>query len=434
MSSDQTKSASEASKNANGQFDFGSAKKVNEGDAKVMPVLNKTAKRMQSNYDPVEMRAISNSKDDGATYYDKNGNKGTMKQYNNESYFQDDSTQFDFDVAGAINDKLENGGRVEFTQKESEFISSMGGDGRGGEVNMNTSSIAGMTNAAMVTSLGEEVADSPGTYKVGNNTFVTGMDKSTAQGILATQGISDVRSESGQVVFGQRGVQKRPNPLLAETSHAGGKVIGRYNMGIGTKKANAPKSFESDGNKGGTLTFANQQSAAQYMMSNGNVGMAERILSAGKGKTEVSDIHSFNNTKSGFSISFNGKNLQAQGMSMGLSQDGTNMFVASQDRNVKNPFEINRNDPEVSNEDENVSTLGHRSNVRVLDNVEDTILQPMELTNGDNYDTSSLYENELSGPNYDYLPSGSNNYLTDYNDNDPVVWNSDDFDDLGNNN
>jgi hypothetical protein len=219
-----------------------------------------------------------------------------------------------------------------------------------------------MTNAAMITSLGTAVEGSPGTYTYGNNTFVTGMDKSTAQGILTTQGISALRETSdGMVRFGQRSVVAegykqhpilrhfgapseelvaKPQSLLAETSHVGGKTIGRYDMGIGTKATNAPVSFTADGKRGGSLTFASQQSAAQFMMANGNVGMASAILGAGKGHSDVSDIHSFDNSQSGFTINFNGAQLQEQGMALGLSQDGQSMFVSSSDRHVRNPFDL----------------------------------------------------------------------------------------------
>ena len=366
MTDAQVKEAQQGASKATGQFDFGSAKKVGTEADRVMPAMGeggiKTAKHAKQGVNDLHMAMVQRhgermaGSSDDVTYYDSEGNAGSFKTYKGEDYFMENSETFSADVGAKVQEQLQNGGRVEYEQSGAAFAQSLGGTKEGTTVQMNTNDIAGMTNAAMITSLGTAVEGSPGSYTYAGNTFVTGMDKSTAQGILTTQGISAVRETSdGMVRFGQRSVvaeavkgHKRrpdtvvakPQPLLAETSHVGGKTIGRYDVGIGTKAPNAPVSFTADGKRGGSLTFASQQSAAQFMMANGNVGMASAILGAGKGHSDVSSIHSFDNSQDGFTINFNGAQLQEQGMALGLSQDGQSMFVSSSDRHVRNPFDL----------------------------------------------------------------------------------------------
>lgn len=362
MEQGQVQAATSGASKATGKFDHGSAAKVGKGN-NVMPAMSTQVARhaepgeadgkndlhmaMVQEYGEKKAKTSAN-----ATYYDSEGKTGSFKTYNGEDYFIRDGASY-ANIDTAIADRLERGEFVDYQQRQEEFVQSMakqGTEGANGTITMPTTSIAGMTNAAMVTALGKQIDGHPGTYQFGGKTWETGMSKQTAEGVLRTQGISVPTTQQGSggtfVQYSQRGGERTTTtPFLAAASQSNGTMIGRYDLNIGatSAKSPAPQSFAADGKGGGTLTFASQGQAAQYMMSHGNIGMAEQILKAKDGSHQVSDIHTFNNTSSGFSISFNGQEMQKQGMSMGTSQDGQSIYVSSAGREVPNIFDLDAN-------------------------------------------------------------------------------------------
>ena len=380
MSEDQVKSATSGASKATGKFDFGAAKKVGKAEDRVMPAIQKTARHAKEGVDDVHMAKVqrdgSRMRDtsDKVTYYDQNGTEGSFRTYKGQDYFMEKGAQFSDDVGAQVRKTLEAGGRVEYEQERAAFATSMATSATRNEetgvMDMKQGSVGEMTNAAMVTALGKQVEGQPGVYSFAGQTWNTGMDKQTATGILQSQGISAVKdNKDGSVSFSQRQVlasaystqrtkgadgektttttaYARP-PLLAETSYSGGKAIGRYDLGIATNQPNAPTAFIPDKRTGGgSLTFASQNAAAQYMLSHGYSNMAQQILNTEQGKSNSQGIHTFQHTDNGFAIQFNGDAMQKQGMSLGTSRDGTSLYVSAHGNQVANPFAMSAPSPE----------------------------------------------------------------------------------------
>lgn len=409
MSEDQVKSATSGASKATGKFDFGAAQKVGKAEDRVMPAIQKTARHAKEGVDDVHMAKVqrdgSRMRDtsDNVTYYDQNGTEGSFRTYKGQDYFMEKGAQFSDDVGAQVKKTLEAGGRVEYEQERAAFATSMATSATRNEetgvMDMKQGSVGEMTNAAMVTALGKQVEGSPGVYSFAGQKWNTGMDQKTATGILQSQGISAVQeNKNGSVSFSQRQVlasgystqtTKGPDgektttttaharpPLLAETSYGGGKAIGRYDLGIATGQPNAPTAFIPDRKTGGgSLTFASQSAAAQYMLSHGYSNMAQQILNTEQGKSNSQGIHTFQHTDNGFAIQFNGELMQKQGMSIGTSRDGTSMYVSSQGNQVANPFAVSAPSPESTASETDEIPQSSTSHVPTQGSSTDAILE-----------------------------------------------------------
>ena len=237
-----------------------------------------------------------------------------------------------------------NNGLV-FEQRSADFsngIASKYGTGPSGVVDMTTAQMGEDTNgayvdAAMIASIGEQTGD--GVYKVGNHTFNTGLTKESASQILQARGINGLKHTQDMMSYHQHNAPLTNRSLADVRQGSNGHPLAQYSTGIG--KAGGPSSWTADGNGGGTMSFASRQAAATYFQAQGNTSMAHEIATMKADTAHVRGAHTFDDTGSGFSISFNGQELKAQGMKMEIGSNGQDMFVSSFDGETKDPFALN---------------------------------------------------------------------------------------------
>jgi hypothetical protein len=284
-------------------------------------------------------QAVYGSKDNGYVAVDAKFDKSGAIDANAT---RDAQVQY---LAGYVQSQTATNEGVQYEQKESSYLAGIKKEytETNGVYDLTGGDTKTTTDAAMLSSLGTEVGEKgSGVYEFGGQKFNTGMSQEQAREVLHTRGISGVHTEANdngtnQVVYSQH-TPTSNNQMLESTSRAhNGNAIAKYNTNIGS--ANGPQSWTTDGQGGGTMTFANQNAAARYFQQSGNIQLAESISSAKQGKDISDGVRTVSVGNGGqVSINFNGRALAEQGIKMQNSDDGKDMYVSSSDNTFKDPF------------------------------------------------------------------------------------------------
>ena len=194
----------------------------------------------------------------------------------------------------------------------------------------------------MISAIGEQVENSPGTYKLNDTVYKTGLSAAEGRSMLSSIGITEISTtKDGKLSYVQRTPMNKNNTFVSTRDYRG-STIAKYNVGIGGTNPTAPSSWKSDGHGGGTLYFASQRAATEYMMTHGEHDMANNIASMNVGdKVERSTQTLINNGNSGFQIRYNGKSLSNEGVRMSNDSHG-NLLISTQDGSIRDPFRVDR--------------------------------------------------------------------------------------------
>ena len=313
-------------------------------------------------------------------YYGKDGEvAGNIYDYQGQQIAvpQETVNKADSIIEEYTNSQMAKGG-VEYQQRQDDYAANFserhGGTAANPNVDLSNASKTGdYVDAAMAVTLGKKVEGSENTYSLGNNVQVkvpASMTKSAAAQILQQNGIvatknGTAKDASGNTYSTVSYTQKNPsttNPMyVASRTAANGGLVTQMNTRIG--KEGGPQSFTSDGNGGGTMSFASKESAMTYLQQNGASAMADHIGGMTEKSTSTVGAQTFKENDDGtFSIGFNGRALKDQGMAMEMHSDGHSMMVSSNDNQPKDPFKLDtEHQVPISSSDPNTNTNTERT-------------------------------------------------------------------------
>jgi hypothetical protein len=306
--------------------------------------------------------------------YDDQGNvSGKVYEYNGQQIAatMDEIDNAQSTISNHIEQSMSNGGSgISMQQDVTQFKAGITGGRNVSDTHTDLSGLSypkAIANAAMITSIGQDVSKETGmegSYRIGGHTYTTGMSKQQATDILQSRGISGIEMHKDSAgsdtyfTYQQQAVSDKSS-ILRETKHdKDGHALAIFSAGIGKK--NGPSKAEAIANNGLRLSFENKAQAARYFNATGNIEMATAVSNTHTGASDkVGDYTTLtDNGSKGFTVELDGKEMFKHGMRVGVAENGEDIITRSNDAHVKDPFAVKKTEQPAGYEGNSTSWWG----------------------------------------------------------------------------